>query len=55
MTTNEFALSDLAARLLGTDANLSTALRDILTAALQELIEIELTSTIRGTSRLRVG
>jgi transposase-like protein len=48
MTTNEFALSDLAARLLGTDANLSTALRDILTAALQELIEIELTSTIRA-------
>lgn len=48
MTTNEFALSDLAARLLGTDANLSTALRDILTAALQELIEMELTSTIRA-------
>ena len=48
MTTNEFALSDLAARLLGTDANLSTALRDILTTALQELIEMELTSTIRA-------
>lgn len=48
MATHEFALSDLAARLLGTDANLSTALRDILTAALQELIETELTSTIRA-------
>lgn len=46
MTTHEFALSDLAARLTGTDASLSTALRDILTAALQELIEAELTATI---------
>ncbi|MGE0304492.1 MAG: IS256 family transposase [Acidimicrobiia bacterium] len=48
MTTHEFALSDLAARLLGTDATLATSLRDILTAALQELIETELTSTIRA-------
>ena len=48
MATNEFALSDLAARLLGTDATLATSLRDILTAALQELIEMELTSTIRA-------
>ncbi|MEN9645541.1 MAG: hypothetical protein RL238_2210 [Actinomycetota bacterium] len=46
MTNHEFALSDLAARLTGTDASLSTALRDILTAALQELIEAELTATI---------
>lgn len=46
MTTHEFALSDLAARLLGTDASLSTSLRDILTVALQELIDAELTSTI---------
>ena len=46
MTAHEFALSDLAARLSGTDATLSTALRDILTAALQELIEAELTATI---------
>jgi putative transposase len=46
MTTHEFALSDLAARLTGTDATLSTALRDILAAALQELIEAELTATI---------
>lgn len=46
MTTHEFALSDLAARLTGTDATLSTALRDILATALQELIEAELTATI---------
>ena len=46
MTTHESALSDLAARLAGTDASLSTSLRDILTAALQELIEAELTATI---------
>ena len=48
MTTHEFALSDLAARLLGTDASLSTSLRDILTVALQELIEAELTATINS-------
>lgn len=46
MTTHKFALSDLAARLAGTDASLSTSLRDILTVALQELIEAELTATI---------
>jgi len=46
MTNHEFALSDLAARLAGTDATLSTSLRDILAAALQELIEAELTSII---------
>jgi hypothetical protein len=46
MTTYEFALSDLAARLAGSDASLSTSLRDIVTAALQELIEAELTATI---------
>jgi transposase-like protein len=46
MTAHEFALSDLAARLAGTDASLSTSLRNILTAALQELIEAELTATI---------
>jgi transposase-like protein len=46
MTTHEFALSDLAGRLAGTDASLSTALRDILATALQELIEAELTSAI---------
>ena len=46
MTNHEFALSDLAARLAGTDATLSTSRRDILTAALEELIEAELTSVI---------
>jgi transposase-like protein len=47
MTTHGSALSDLAARLAGTDGlSLSTSLRDILTAALQELIEAELTATI---------
>ena len=38
MTAHKFALSDLAARLAGTDASLSTALRDILSTALQELM-----------------
>jgi transposase-like protein len=46
MTNSEFALSDLAARLAGTDASLSTSLRDILADALQELIEAEPTSVI---------
>ncbi len=46
MTTHESALSDLAARLASTDPSLSTSRRDILTAALQELIEAELTATI---------
>lgn len=46
MTVHESALSDLAARLAGTDASLTTSLRDILAAALQELIEAELTATI---------
>jgi transposase-like protein len=46
MTAHEFALSDLAARLAGSDASITTALRDIVAAALQELIEAELTATI---------
>ena len=46
MTSYESALSDLAARLSGADASLSTSLRDILAAALQELIEAELTAVI---------
>jgi putative transposase len=46
MTMYESAVSDLAARLAGTDPSLSTALRDILAAALQELIEAELTTVI---------
>ena len=46
MTVHESALFDLAARLAGTDASLTSSLRDILAAALQELIEAELTATI---------
>jgi hypothetical protein len=46
MTIHDFALSGLAARLLDTDASLSTSLREILSAAMQELIEAELTATI---------
>jgi hypothetical protein len=47
MTMYESALSDLAARLAGTDATLATSLRDILSAAIQESIEAEMTSTGR--------
>jgi len=39
-------LDDLASRLTGTDASLASSLSDILTAALQELIEAELTACI---------
>lgn len=46
MTTYESALSELSSRLLGTDATLTSSLADILAAALQELIEAELTATI---------
>lgn len=46
MTMYESALSELATRLTGSDATLSTSLRDIVAAALQELIEAELTATI---------
>jgi transposase-like protein len=46
MTVYESALSNLAARLAGTDATLTTSLRDILAAAPQELFEAELTATI---------
>ncbi|MGE3689378.1 MAG: IS256 family transposase, partial [Acidimicrobiia bacterium] len=46
MAVHDSALSALAARLAGTDASLTSSLRDILAAALQELIEAELTSTI---------
>jgi len=46
MTNREFALSDLASRLAGSDATLSTSLREILAVALQELIEAQLTSEI---------
>ena len=43
MTVYESALSDLASRLTDGDHTLTTALRDILTADLQDLIEAELT------------
>ena len=46
MTMYESALSELASRLTGTDASLATSLREIVAAALQELIEAELTATI---------
>ena len=46
MTVYESALSDLAARLAGTDPTLTTALGDILAVALQSLIETELTAKI---------
>jgi hypothetical protein len=46
MTTHDSAQSDRAARPAGTDSSLSTSRRDILTAALQELIEAELTALI---------
>ena len=46
MTTYESALSELSSRLIGTDSTLTNSLSDILAAALQELIEAELTATI---------
>ena len=46
MTTYESALSELSSRLIGTDSTLTASLSDILGAALQELIEAELTATI---------
>lgn len=55
MTAHESALSDLAARLAGTDPSLSTSLRDILAAALQELIEAELTVAIGAASGERTA
>lgn len=46
MTIHESALSELSSRLLGTDATLTTSIADILGAAIQELIEAELTARI---------
>ena len=46
MTVYESALSDLASRLTDGDHTLTTALRDILAAALQDLIEADLTGKI---------
>ncbi|MEX2328497.1 MAG: IS256 family transposase [Nitriliruptoraceae bacterium] len=46
MTHYESAIDEIAGRLQGTDASLATSLSDILAAALQELIEAELTGVI---------
>ena len=46
MTHYESAIDEIATRLQGTDASLATSLSDILAAAIQELIEAELTGTI---------
>lgn len=46
MTQKQSALSELADALIGTDATLSTSIAEILTVALQELIEAELTARI---------
>ena len=46
MTNYESALSELGERLAGTDPSLSTSIADILAAAVQELVEAELTERI---------
>lgn len=46
MTHHDSAMHELAARLHESDATLTTSIADILTAALQELIEAELTARI---------
>ncbi len=46
MAQYESALTELSERLTGTDPTLATSLADILTAAIQELIEVELTGRI---------
>lgn len=46
MTHDESAIDELAERLTGVDASLTTSIADILSAALQELIEAELTARI---------
>ena len=46
MTMYESALSELSGRLIGTGSNLTNSLSEILAAALQELIEAELTAAI---------
>lgn len=46
MTQYESALSALADRLSGSDATLSTSISEIMTVALQELIEAELSAKI---------
>ncbi len=46
MATNDSALSALGERLAGIDATLSSSLAEILTVAVQELVEAELTAKI---------
>ncbi len=46
MATHDSALSELGERLAGIDATLSTSLAEILTVAVQELVEAELTAKI---------
>jgi putative transposase len=46
MTHYESAIDDIAGRLQGTDASLTSSIADILAAALQELVEAELTARI---------
>lgn len=46
MTNYESALSELGERLAGTDPSLSTSIAEILAAAIQELVEAELTERI---------
>ena len=46
MTHYESAIDQIAERLQGTDASLTSSIAGILAAALQELIEVELTGTI---------
>ena len=46
MAQHDFALSELARRLTGVDGTLATSIGEILGAALQELIEAELTARI---------
>jgi putative transposase len=46
MTNYESALSELGERLAGTDPSLSTSIAEILAAAIQELVESELTAQI---------
>lgn len=54
MTHYESAIHELAERLQGTDATLTTSIADILTVALQELIEAELTARIGAEPGERV-
>jgi putative transposase len=54
MAHHESALSELASRLTETDASLTSSLAEILAAALQELIEEELTGTVGAEHGARV-